>query len=621
MSAPISNIREPLITGNKTYHQITEDLIGPTEKVPGFAWIAGVMTSLALLAFGGVAIFWTIWYGIGSWDLNRTIGWGWDITNFVWWIGIGHAGTLISAILLLFRQKWRMGVNRSAEAMTIFAVMCAALFPGIHMGRIWMAMFIFPYPNTRGPLWVNFNSPLLWDVFAISTYFTVSLLFWYTGLVPDFATVRDRAKGFRKKIYSFLAFGWTGKAKHWQRWESLSLILAGIATPLVLSVHTIVSFDFATSVIPGWHTTIFPPYFVAGAIFSGFAMVLTLMLIVRKVLNIEDYITIGHIESMNKVILCTGSIVGVAYLTELFIAWYSGYVYEQFAFYNRALGPYWWSYFGMMSCNVITPQFFWIKKIRRSVAWTFVLSIVVNIGMWFERFVIIATTLARDYLPSSWSYYVPTWVEVGIYVGTFGLFFTLFLLFLRVAPVVAAAEIKSILKTAGDQYTGPNAHKHQAHLDDHHTHEDVAVNKITNEAPTFLDSTADVATAPIVETTRKTEIIEENLDPDDPNYKSSFAAAGVGAGLTTLGTHEDDLTKVEGVGPAVEKILKEGGVINWKTLAAANPEQLKELLVGAGGTFKTMDPTTWPLQAQMADEGRWTELEKWQKDLDGGKIS
>ena len=621
MSAPISNIREPLITGNKTYHQITEDLIGPTEKVPGFAWIAGVMTSLALLAFGGVAIFWTIWYGIGSWDLNRTIGWGWDITNFVWWIGIGHAGTLISAILLLFRQKWRMGVNRSAEAMTIFAVMCAALFPGIHMGRIWMAMFIFPYPNTRGPLWVNFNSPLLWDVFAISTYFTVSLLFWYTGLVPDFATVRDRAKGFRKKIYSFLAFGWTGKAKHWQRWESLSLILAGIATPLVLSVHTIVSFDFATSVIPGWHTTIFPPYFVAGAIFSGFAMVLTLMLIVRKVLNIEDYITIGHIESMNKVILCTGSIVGVAYLTELFIAWYSGYVYEQFAFYNRALGPYWWSYFGMMSCNVITPQFFWIKKIRRSVAWTFVLSIVVNIGMWFERFVIIATTLARDYLPSSWSYYVPTWVEVGIYVGTFGLFFTLFLLFLRVAPVVAAAEIKSILKTAGDQYTGPNAHKHQAHLDDHHSHEDVTVNKITNEAPTFLDSNADVATVPIVETTRKTEIIEENLDPDDPNYKSSFAAAGVGAGLTTLGTHEDDLTKVEGVGPAVEKILKEGGVINWKTLAAANPEQLKELLVGAGGTFKTMDPTTWPLQAQMADEGRWTELEKWQKDLDGGKIS
>ena len=643
MSAPISNIREPLITGSKTYHQITEDLIGPTEKVPGFAWIAGVMTSLALLAFGGVAIFWTIWYGIGSWDLNRTIGWGWDITNFVWWIGIGHAGTLISAILLLFRHKWRMGVNRSAEAMTIFAVMCAALFPGIHMGRIWMAMFIFPYPNTRGPLWVNFNSPLLWDVFAISTYFTVSLLFWYTGLVPDFATVRDRAKGFRKKIYSFLAFGWTGKAKHWQRWESLSLILAGIATPLVLSVHTIVSFDFATSVIPGWHTTIFPPYFVAGAIFSGFAMVLTLMLIVRKVLKIEDYITIGHIESMNKVILCTGSIVGVAYLTELFIAWYSGYVYEQFAFYNRALGPYWWSYFGMMSCNVITPQFFWIKKIRRSVAWTFVLSIVVNIGMWFERFVIIATTLARDYLPSSWSYYVPTWVEVGIYVGTFGLFFTLFLLFLRVAPVVAAAEIKSILKTAGDQYTGPNA-THHAHHDDHghdDKHEDL---KLPADSNSFMDSNRNVATAPIVEKTKRTNTQEEttsyqkieddpevykgkeidtNLDPDDPNYKSSFVAGavGAGAGLTSLGTHEDDLKKVEGIGPAVEKLLKEGGVKNWKTLAAANPEQLKELLVEAGGTFKTMDPTTWPLQAQMADEGRWAELEKWQDDLDGGKIS
>lgn len=466
MSAPVSSIREPLINGGKTYHQITEDICSPTEKTPSTAWVIAFIIAVSGLAFYVFCVAWTVWVGIGSWDLNRTIGWGWDITNFVWWVGIGHAGTLISAILLLFRQKWRTGVNRAAEAMTIFAVMCAGQFPLIHMGRLWLGFFIFPYPNTRGPLWVNFNSPLLWDVFAISTYFTVSLLFWYTGLVPDFATVRDRAKGVRRKIYNFLSFGWTGSAKHWQRWESLSLVLAGLATPLVLSVHTIVSFDFATSVIPGWHTTIFPPYFVAGAIFSGFAMVQTLMLMTRKVLKLEEYITLAHIESMNKVILATGTIVGVAYLTELFIAWYSGYIYEQYAFYNRVLGPYWWSYVGMMSCNVLSPQLFWSRKIRRSIWWTFLMSIFVNIGMWFERFVIIATTLARDYLPSSWSYYTPTWVEIGLFVGTLGLFFTLYLIFSRVAPTVAAAEIKSILKTAGDQYTGPNAEKH-SHAEAH----------------------------------------------------------------------------------------------------------------------------------------------------------
>ncbi len=457
MGAIVASVREPLITGNKTYHQMTEDICSPTESIPNIWWISGMMISLALLAFGTVCLLLTVYVGIGTWNLNRTVGWGWDITNFVWWIGIGHAGTLISAILLIFRQKWRTGVNRAAEAMTIFAVMCAFLFPGIHMGRMWVSFYIMPYPNTRGPLWVNFNSPLLWDVFAISTYFTVSFLFWYTGLVPDLATVRDRAKGMRKSIYAFFAFGWTGSAKHWQRWESLSLVLAGLATPLVLSVHTIVSFDFATSVIPGWHTTIFPPYFVAGAIFSGFAMVLTLMIITRKVLNLEDYITIPHIEAMNKIVLLTGTMVGVAYLTELFIAWYSGYVYEQYAFYNRIFGPYWWAYFVMMSCNVVAPQFFWVKKIRRNLVWTFVLSIVVNIGMWFERFVIIATTLARDYLPSSWSLYSPSWVEVGIYLFTFGLFFSCFLLFTRVAPVVALAEVKSILKSSGDQYVGPKA--------------------------------------------------------------------------------------------------------------------------------------------------------------------
>lgn len=459
----VSPLRIPLIEGNKTYHDITNDICAPTERTPSAMWVLGFAISVAFLALYVFIITWTIWQGIGTWNLNRTIGWGWDITNFVWWVGIGHAGTLISAILLLFRQRWRTGVNRAAEAMTIFAVICAMQFPIFHMGRVWLAFFVFPYPNTRGPLWLNFNSPLMWDVFAISTYFTVSLLFWYTGLVPDFATVRDRAKGLRWKIYNFLSFGWTGSAKHWQRWESLSLILAGLSTPLVLSVHTIVSFDFATSVIPGWHTTIFPPYFVAGAIFSGFAMVLTLMIIARKVLNLEQYITLEHIESMNKVILLTGSIVGVAYLTELFVAWYSGYVYEQFAFYNRVLGPYWWSYFGMMACNVISPQFFWSKKIRRSIAWTFALSIVVNIGMWFERFVIIATTLARDYLPSSWSYYTPSWVEIGMFLGSIGLFFTCFLIFTRVAPVVAIAEVKSILKVAGDQYIGPNAKKKDNH--------------------------------------------------------------------------------------------------------------------------------------------------------------
>ncbi len=452
-----------MIEGNKSYHNITEDLCTPTEKAPSREWVIAFSLATALLGLYIFAITWTVWKGIGSWNLNRTINWGWDITNFVWWIGIGHAGTLISAILLLFRQRWRTGVNRAAEAMTIFAVICAGQFPIFHMGRVWLAFFIFPFPNTRGPLWVNFNSPLLWDVFAISTYFSVSLLFWYTGLVPDLATVRDRATGFRRKMYEIFSFGWTGSAKHWQRWEYLSLVLAGISTPLVLSVHTIVSFDFATSVVPGWHTTIFPPYFVAGAIFSGFAMVQTLMVITRKVLNLKEYITINHIESMNKVIVLTGTIVGVAYLTELFIAWYSGYIYEQFAFYNRVFGIYWWSYFGMMFCNVVAPQVFWARSIRRSVWWTFFLSIIINIGMWFERFVIIATTLARDFLPSSWSYYSPSWVEISIFVGTIGLFFFCYMIFTRVAPVVAIAEVKAILKVAGDQYIGPKAKKAHGH--------------------------------------------------------------------------------------------------------------------------------------------------------------
>ena len=446
-----SPLRNPLVQGEKDYHQITEDICRPVEAKPNFAWFAATGVAGMVALWGVWALTWTVWQGIGTWHANRTVGWAWDITNFVWWIGIGHAGTLISAILLLFRQRWRTGVNRAAEAMTIFAVICAAIFPLFHMGRIWIAFYNLPYPNTRGPLWPNFDSPLMWDVFAISTYFTISLCFWYSGLIPDLATVRDRAKkGFRKFCYSIASFGWTGSAKHWQRHESLSLVLAGLSTPLVLSVHTIVSFDFATSVVPGWHTTIFPPYFVAGAIFSGFAMVLTLMIMTRKIFRLEEYITLDHIDYMNKIIILTGSIVGCAYLTELFTAFYSGGVYEQYAFYNRALGPYWWAYWGMMTCNVISPQIFWIKKLRKNVMFTFFMSIVINIGMWFERFVIIVTSIHRDYLPSSWVNYSPSWVEISIYVGTLGIFFTFYLIFAKVAPVVAIHEIKHILKTSGE---------------------------------------------------------------------------------------------------------------------------------------------------------------------------
>ncbi|MFT3948951.1 MAG: polysulfide reductase NrfD [Agriterribacter sp.] len=450
-----SFVREPLVDGDKTYNQVTEDIVYTIEAKPTRLWYIGFYISVALLLFGVYSLYRDVTYGIGQWNLGKTIGWGWDITNFVWWVGIGHAGTLISAILLLFRQGWRTGVNRAAEAMTIFAVICAGQFPIWHMGRVWMAMFVMPYPNSRGPLWPNFNSPLLWDVFAISTYFTVSLLFWYSGLLPDLATVRDRAKTkLRKLLYGIASFGWSGSTKHWQRHESLSLVLAGLSTPLVLSVHTIVSFDFATSVVPGWHTTIFPPYFVAGAVFSGFAMVQTLMLITRRVMNLQDYITLGHIEAMNKVIVLTGSIVGCAYLTELFIAWYGANPYEYDIFFKyRIAGAYGWSYWLMMTCNVISPQLFWFKKLRRNIGFTFFMSIVVNVGMWFERFVIIVSSLYRDYLPSSWSlYYRPTIFEIGFYMGTFGLFFTCYFLFSKYFPVIAIAEIKSILKTSGENY-------------------------------------------------------------------------------------------------------------------------------------------------------------------------
>ncbi|WP_114783384.1 NrfD/PsrC family molybdoenzyme membrane anchor subunit [Botryobacter ruber] len=457
----VSPIREPLVTGGKTYHDITEDVCRQVEAKPNMRWAAALAVALVGFAIFCYSVYRTLWFGIGEWGLNKTVGWAWDITNFVWWVGIGHAGTLISAILLLFRQKWRTSINRAAEAMTIFAVICAAMFPVLHMGRPWLAYWVLPLPNTFGSLWVNFNSPLLWDVFAISTYFSVSLVFWYIGLIPDFATIRDRATGpIARRAYAILSFGWTGSAKAWSRYETVSLILAGLATPLVLSVHTIVSMDFATSVIPGWHTTIFPPYFVAGAIFSGFAMVLTLMIITRKVFKLEDYITLEHIESMNKVIILTGSIVGVAYITEFFIAWYSQVEYEQYAFINRATGPYWWAYWSMMTCNVITPQLFWVRAIRRSLVATFIITIFVNIGMWFERFVIIVTSLHRDYLPSSWAMFSPTSIDIGVYVGTIGLFFTLFLLFAKYFPVVNMAEVKAILKSSSER---KQPHHHEPH--------------------------------------------------------------------------------------------------------------------------------------------------------------
>ena len=446
-----SPLRIPLIEGKKSYQDVSDQILGPMVNKPNKSWYLGITLSFGAMVFGLLMMGWTIWQGIGTWGENRTVGWAFEITTFVWWIGIGHAGTFISAILLLFRQKWRNSINRSAEAMTIFAVICAALFPLIHLGRPLLTFFIFPYPNTRG-LWVNFNSPLVWDVFAISTYFTISLVFWYIGLLPDIATLRDKLrKGIKKSIYTFLSFSWKGSARDWHRHEITSIMLAAIATPLVLSVHSIVSMDFADSILPGWHTTIFPPYFVAGAIYSGFAMVLTLLILARTTLGLKDYITIEHVESMNKILIATGSIVALAYLTETFMSWYSGIEYEQANLINRMTGPYRWAYWIMIGCNVVSAQLLWIKKLRTNLLFTFILSIVINIGMWFERFVIIVTSLHRDFLPSSWTMYKPTIVEYGLIIGTLGIFFTAFLLFIRVFPVISIFEVKSILKveTAG----------------------------------------------------------------------------------------------------------------------------------------------------------------------------
>ncbi len=444
--------REPLVLNHRSLGWITDRICGIVEnRQPFIWWVLFVPSVLGFLCLV-FSLVYLVSTGVGVWGMNHPVAWGWDIVNFVFWIGIGHAGTLISAILFLTRQKWRTGVNRASEAMTLFAVMCAGIFPGFHVGRFWMVWFLAPIPNSNG-IWQNFKSPLLWDVFAVSTYFTVSVIFWYIGLIPDLATLRDRAAGLKKKLYGFFALGWRGGNRQWRHYEMAYLILAALSTPLVLSVHSVVSFDFATSIVPGWHTTIFPPYFVAGAIFGGFAMVLTLMLPVRKLYGLEDLITAKHIDNMAKIILLTGTIVGYAYIMELFISYYSANPFETDAFHLRILsGPYTWAYYCMFFCNVIAPQVFWFKWSRHNLWMVFIIVNFVNFGMWFERFVIIPTSLARDFLPGQWGYYSASWVEKLLFGGSFGMFMMLFLLFIRFLPVIAASEVKGVLPESDPHY-------------------------------------------------------------------------------------------------------------------------------------------------------------------------
>ena len=445
--------RAELILNDRNFHWVTDKVCGIVEQPTPRWWKITFAMALFVASFTGVGLFYLVSTGTGTWGLRSPVGWGWAIVNFVFWVGIGHAGTLISAILCLLRQKWRTSINRAAEAMTIFAVMCAGIFPLFHVGRVWFAWWLFPLPNQNG-IWPQFRSPLEWDVFAVSTYFTVSTLFWYMGMVPDLGAIRDRAKTWwRKAFYSLLALGWRGGNRQWSNFEMAYLLLAGLSTPLVLSVHTIVSFDFAVSNVPGWHTTIFPPYFVAGAIFSGFAMVLTLMLPLRAIYRLHDVINQYHIDNMCKIILATGSMVGYAYATEFFIAAYSGNPYEKFAFINRAFGQYAWAYWIMVSCNVITPQLFWFKKVRENHSLVWIICLFVNVGMWFERFVITVTSLANDYLPSSWGYYSPTIVDIFTFFGTFGFFSVLFLLFVRFLPLLPMAEVKMV-----SPHANPHAH-------------------------------------------------------------------------------------------------------------------------------------------------------------------
>ncbi|CAN5834043.1 polysulfide reductase NrfD [soil metagenome] len=487
-------VRAPLVLGNKSFSDVTDTVCGYIEKGPGKWWMPtfGVCSTVAGLM--PLMILYLVITGVGVWGLNNHVDWAWDITNFVFWIGIGHAGTLISAILCLLKQKWRTSINRAAEAMTIFAVICAATFPGIHVGRAWMAWMLFPIPNSN-QIWPNFSSPLLWDVFAVSTYGTVSALFWYMGMIPDFATLRDRAalrllhQGtsspkvpvvnirvdmIRARVYGFLSLGWRFSARHWHRYERAYLMLAGISTPLVLSVHSIVSFDFATSVVPGWHTTIFPPYFVAGAIFGGFAMVLLLLIPSRELFaGMKNLITLRHLENMSKIILVTGFMVGFAYTMEFFTAWYGGNVYERDVFvFNRLVppflsqpgvdgtarfAPYWWAYWIMISCNVISPQVFWFKACRQSPKVIFAVAFLVTIGMWFERFVIIVTSLHRAFLPSEWGMFFPTPVDMLTFIGSVGTFLTLYLLFTKFLPQFAMSEVKNVMPQASPHWEGYGA--------------------------------------------------------------------------------------------------------------------------------------------------------------------
>ncbi|MEZ6232703.1 MAG: NrfD/PsrC family molybdoenzyme membrane anchor subunit [Phycisphaerales bacterium] len=492
-------VRAPLVLNNRSFGELTEIVCGYTENKPGKWWLMSLGLFGTIMGLGSMFVAYLLITGVGVWGLNNQVDWAFDITNFVFWIGIGHAGTLISAILCILKQKWRTAVNRSAEAMTIFAVMCAGLFPAIHVGRIWFIWFVFPIPNYNW-IWPNFRSPLLWDVFAVSTYATVSLLFWYMGMIPDMATLRDRAdlrlrQGERPRaipfiplaadrirafVYGLLSLGWRFSSRHWLKYETAYLLLAGISTPLVLSVHSIVSFDFATSVLPGWHTTIFPPYFVAGAIFGGFAMVLFLLIPARELYpNFKDLLTLRHLENMAKIILVTGMMVGFAYSMEFFIAWYSGNEYEADVFvYNRLMppfladlfgmdrhAPYWWAYWSMIFCNVISPQVFWSRRIRTNPMAIWIVSLLVTIGMWFERYVIIVTSLHRSWLPGEWHMFFPTWVDIGVFVFSCAMFLTLFLLFMRFLPMFALSELKAVTPQAdphghGDDHGGDHADGH-----------------------------------------------------------------------------------------------------------------------------------------------------------------
>ncbi len=446
MATPVHSLHgDPVIGPNQTNATITAAIADVVLKDthPIFWWcvIAVGLTLAGGLAIGVPVLF---FWGVGIWGLNVPVGWGFAIINFVWWIGIGHAGTLISAILHLFRQEWRTSIARFSEAMTVFAVMCAGMFPLLHVGRPWLAFWLMPYPNTMN-VWPQFRSPLVWDVFAVTTYMTISVLFFYVGLIPDLGTMRDRATGkIQKLIYGILSMGWRGSARHWERYDIAFLVLAGISTPLVVSVHTVVSFDFAVSVIPGWHATLFPPYFVAGAVYSGFAMVLTLAIPVRHFYKLHDFITIRHLDNMAKITLATGLVVFYGYLMEVFFGWYSGNIYEQYMVVNRMTGPYAVQYWMLILCNGIIPQALWFRKVRRNIWVLFVIALIVNVGMWLERFMIVVVSLHRDYLPSSWDIYTPTFWDWAIFIGTIGFFLTMFCLFIRFVPMIAMFEMKHL---------------------------------------------------------------------------------------------------------------------------------------------------------------------------------